>query len=102
MTSKRVLIGPIYHGFVDSEDDTELLMRTYIKSKLFCPSQQPQKQNVARLIRSGYTNKRHHEITFDPRVTSTILSRGPEVGSSQPPRVFPCFAATALLAKLSR
>ena len=54
MTLKRVLIGPTYLGFVDSEDDAKLLIRTYEESELFRPSQQPEKQNLASLIRSGH------------------------------------------------
>ena len=54
MTLKRILIGPIYLGFVDSEDNARYLIRTYIKSNLFRPSQQPEKQNLTSLIRGGY------------------------------------------------
>ena len=53
MTPKKILIGPTYQGLVDSEDHARLLIRTYINSIFFCP-QQPEKQDLARLIRSGY------------------------------------------------
>jgi len=54
MTLKRILIGPTYLGFVDSEEDARNLIRTHIKSNLFRPSQQPEKQTLTSLIRSGH------------------------------------------------
>ena len=54
MTLKRILIGPTYLGFVGSEDDARHLIRTYIKSNLFRPSQQPEKQTLTSLIRGGH------------------------------------------------
>lgn len=54
MTLIRILLGPTYQGFVDSEEDARHLIQTYIKSNLFCPSQQPEKQNLTTLIRSGH------------------------------------------------
>lgn len=54
MTLKKILIGPTYLSSVDSEDDTGRLIRTYIKSNLFRPSQQPEKQTLTSLTRSGH------------------------------------------------
>lgn len=39
---------------MDSEEDARHLIRTYIKSNLFRPSQQPEKQTLTSLIRSGH------------------------------------------------
>ena len=54
MTLKKILLGATYLGFVDSEDDAKLLINTYVKSQLFCASQQPEKHELASLIRSGH------------------------------------------------
>lgn len=54
MTLKKILLGPTYLGFVDSEDDAKLLINTYVELQLFCASQQLEKQELASLIRSGH------------------------------------------------
>ena len=52
MALKKILLGPIYLGFVDSEDDAKLLIRTYVKSRLFYASRIAEKQELASLIQS--------------------------------------------------
>jgi hypothetical protein len=54
MVSKRLLVGPPYKGFPKSEEDARLLIRTYVASNLFRPSQQLDYKRLEDFIRSGH------------------------------------------------
>ncbi len=54
MISKKLLIGPPYNGFPQSEEEARLLIQTYVASNLFCPSQQLDYKRLVEFVRSGH------------------------------------------------